>query len=272
MHFLRIDEIRAFLENLKLKFSLAFTQYPEASVSRRLLRVCERLECESLDELLLRLENDPSLAIEFLDQFTVNVTEMFRDPFFFRKLLPFLEESIKKDYSIWHPGCSSGEEILSLAILLHRAKKLRNCNFIGSDLNEKVLERAKKKWIKRRHIEDYQKAFSQVTGQFDLLNYFEENHSQELRLKRSIPLNVDFELYNLTSLQWDKGPFDLIVCRNVLIYFNTLLQDEVFTFLIGKLKPGGIIALGSRESVFFCSEFEQQEVLDRDARIFRKLG
>jgi chemotaxis protein methyltransferase CheR len=268
----RQDEIQVFLEGLKLNFSLDFTQYSEASVIRRLSRVCEQLECEDLEELTQRLEFDSNLLIEFLDQFTVNVTEMFRDPFFFQKLLPFLEKDINKDYSIWHPGCSSGEEIISLAILLHRAKKLQYCTFTGTDLNEKVLERATKKWVKRRHISDYQRAFSQVTGDFDLLQYFEDDHSQELRLKKYVEMSAVFEVHDLVSLYWEKGPFDLIVCRNVLIYFNTQLQDKVFSFLLEKLKVGGIIAFGSRESVFYCQDFNQLEILDQDARIFRKIG
>jgi chemotaxis protein methyltransferase CheR len=269
---LKSDEIQVFLKGLKLNFSLDFTEYSEASVHRRLSRVCEQLECDDLEELTQRLESDTNLLIEFLDQFTVNVTEMFRDPFFFQKLLPFLELEVKKDYCIWHPGCASGEEILSLAILLHRVKKLNYCKFTGTDLNEKVLERATKKWVKRRHIADYQRAFSQVTGDFDLLQYFEDDHSQELRLKKFVELKADYEVHDLVSLYWEKGPFDLIVCRNVLIYFNKELQDKVFSFLIDKLKIGGVIAFGSRESVFFCKSYNQLEVLDRDARIFRKIG
>lgn len=271
------EEVRAFLEGLKERTDIDFTGYAVSSAARRLKRIRKQYGIYSYDTLIEKLSTEPLLKLDFVERFTVNVTEMFRDPVFFQEMTKILQEYIE-DHSedlpitFWHPGCSSGEEILSMAICMHLKGLANACRFVGSDINEKVLERATRKLIRTRHLSDYEKAYQMATGEANLASHFESINGDESILNDHIPVHSKFYVKNLVDLSWPgKGPFDVVMCRNVMIYFTPLLQDRVFSFLISKLKVGGILALGHKESIVFCSESNRLEPLNGDARIFRKV-
>lgn len=271
------EEVNRFLQGLKERTNIDFTGYSVASAARRLNRIRKEYGLFSYDTLLEKICSQPLLRMDFIERFTVNVTEMFRDPSFFKLLIPEViryaeDHRGSKPIQIWHPGCSSGEEILSLAIALHLHDRLDQFRFYGSDINEKVLERATRRLVKTRLLNEYEKAFNQSTAYSDLAQFFEYVNKDESRLLPSIPLDARFAVQNLTSLSWPgKGPFDIIICRNVMIYFAPDLQNEVFSFLLSKLKIGGLLALGHKESIVFCREASRLEILHHDARIFRKV-
>ena len=272
------EETQNFLIQLREKTGLNFCDYATSSAARRLLRIKKHFRVADYQELLDRLVKDPAMRIEFLDLFTVNVTEMFRDPTFYKTLIPIVESAIErlpgvKPLHVWHPACSSGEEVLSLAIALNNRRILSKVRFIGTDINERMLERATRKLIKGRLLDEYNKAFTQATGDTDgIQRFFREFNKHDWQLREDVPLFARYDFQDLTTLEWPgKGPFDLIVCRNVMIYFNLQLQNEVLTFLIDKLHLGGILALGHKESIAFCDDARRLEALDNDARIFRKI-
>lgn len=270
------EEVNRFLLGLKERTNIDFTGYSVASAARRLNRIRKEYGLFSYDTLLEKISSQPLLRMDFIERFTVNVTEMFRDPSFFKLLIEEVvryadENTSPKPIQIWHPGCSSGEEILSLAIALQLHNRLDQFRFYGSDINEKVLERATRRLVRTRLLGEYEKAFTQSTGHSNLAQFFEPVNKDESRLLPSIPLDARFAVQNLTTFSWPgKGPFDIIICRNVMIYFAPDLQNEVFSFLLSKLKMGGILALGHKESIVFCREASRLETLHHDARIFRK--
>lgn len=271
------EEVNRFLQALKERTNIDFTGYSVASAARRLNRIRKEYGLYSYDTLLDKIGSQPLLRMDFIERFTVNVTEMFRDPSFFKQLIlevrRYANESLgPKPIQVWHPGCSSGEEILSLAIALHLHDCLDQFRFYGSDINEKVLERATRRLVRTRLLGEYEKAFTQSTGHTNLAQFFEPVNKEESRLQPTIPLDARFAVQNLTALSWPgKGPFDIIICRNVMIYFAPDLQNEVFSFLLSKLKTGGVLALGHKESIVFCREASRLETLHHDARIFRKV-
>lgn len=270
------EEVKLFLSGLKQNTDIDFTGYSLSSSGRRLNRIRKEYGLFSYDTLLEKIISQPLLRLDFVERFTVNVTEMFRDPTFFRSLSVYIDEyllSVQEDrkLKIWHPGCSSGEEVLSLAIMMHLKNKLERIQFLGSDINEKVLERATRRLIRTRLLSDYEKSFHQATFETNLSQYFEEVNKEESRLRQDIPLDARFAVNNLIDLAWPgKGPFDVIICRNVMIYFTAELQNQVFSFFIDKLKVGGLLALGHKESIVFCKEAWRMDTLDQDSRIFRK--
>ncbi len=269
--FLSRESIESFLHQLRALWGVNFLDYSAASVNRRLSKICLDYGFSKLEDLWLYLQENPWLKTDFLDRFTVNVTEMFRDPGFFKALMGHLALDVRPNYQIWHPGCSSGEEILSLAILLHMQNSLDQVKFLGSDINEKVLERATHRLVKARHMTDYEKAFTQTTGEVGLRSFFEPAGKEELSLRRNIPLKLELVLHDVTSLTpIATNKYELIVCRNLMIYFNPALQSRVLQFLVDSLKIGGIICLGSKESIVFMEDLSKLEILNADERIYRR--
>jgi chemotaxis methyl-accepting protein methylase len=125
--------------------------------------------------------------------------------------------------------------------------------------------------VKKRAFEDYNRSYFQVSGTSDLHTFFEVVNADELALTRQVPLDLKLSVHDLTSLKPPTAQkFDLIVCRNTLIYFKPSLQNQVIAFLVSNLNSGGIIVLGSRESLAFYSESDNLQPLDEDSKIYRK--
>ncbi|MGB0176855.1 MAG: CheR family methyltransferase, partial [Owenweeksia sp.] len=208
----------------------------------------------------------------FIEKFTVNVTEMFRDPHFYKtleeKIFPVLKQ--KDHIRIWSAGCSSGEEILSLSILLYELNLLHKCSILGTDINPKMLDIARSLTYKIRHIKTYFKPYLYAGGQHGLEKYF-TTHGEHAIFNSFLHNNVRFKTFNLLDHLTEENPFDLVVCRNVLIYFKSTLQNKVIDNLCSNLKPGGFLGLGSKESIIFYENKSDFKEIDLESKLYQKL-
>jgi chemotaxis protein methyltransferase CheR len=265
-------EIRMLVEAVYLKYNYDFRDYTGASQKRRVLVALREMGCATVSALQERVMHDAAAFGELLQYLTIPVTEMFRDPEYFAALrtqvAPFLETypSLK----IWVAGCSTGEEVWSLAILLREEGLLDRCIIYATDINPQSLEAARRGVFPldrmRLFTENYQKA----GGKRSFADYYTAAYGGAL-FDRSLIENVTFADHSL-STDSVFSETHLISCRNVMIYFNRRLQDRVLALFHESLCHRGFLGLGSKESIEFSHYAGRFEVLARREKIYRKVG
>lgn len=246
-------ELELLITELYDYYGYDFGGYSRASLKRRVERAYQMESFESFDQFLFKIRNDAGYFNKLVEEITVNVTEMFRDPAFYKvlreEILPQLRS--KPFIRIWHAGCSSGEEVYSMAILLSEEGLLHKSLLYATDLNQSVLETAKKGVFQLRHMKEYSENYRDSGGKKDFSEYYTSNYglakfSQELSGK------MVFSQHNLVSDR-SFNEFDIILCRNVLIYFDKELQDRALQLFDDSLSKLGYLALGTKETIKFTS-------------------
>jgi len=258
------------LEDIYRRYGYDFMQYSRASIKRRINRIMTNDRFASFAELRFALKDDPEFLQHFVEEITVNLTEMFRDPLFFRQLreeiLPQL--GTYPLIRIWIAGCSSGEEAYSLAILLKEANLHHKSLIYATDINPRVLEIARNGIYPLSQIKSFSENYIESGGKQDFSNYYTANYEWakfDPELKQKMILST----HNLVS-DTSFNSFQLILCRNVLIYFNKDLQDRVFKLFDVSLENLGYLALGSKETIRFSS-IQQNFTAVGDQKIWKKL-
>ncbi len=264
-------EFELLLEAIWLRHGYDFRQYARASLRRRLDALLLKWSLPSFSHLQYRILRDPPFFEKALDEITVQTTEMFRDAFFFAALrsevLPILQTY--PFLNIWHAGCSTGEEVYSLAILLTEAGLYERSTIYATDINPVVLQTAQEGRYAVAKVKEMTKAYQKAGGTLPFSNYYTCN-DETATIRTEIKKNVVFSTHNLAS---DEAFIDaqLVVCRNVLIYFDRNLQDRVVNLMTRSLSHRGFLCLGSKESASFLKAKIQLEAFSKDAKIYRKL-
>lgn len=262
------DELLTILKN---RYGYDFSDYSHASLLRRINRFREITKTWDFFDLKSRLLNDGAFFADFVIEITVNVTEMFRDPGFFKslkeKVFPYLETY--PFYKVWNAGCSTGEEVYSTAILLHESKLLERARIYATDINSKVLSKAREGIFPLKYMQDYSSNYLKAGGSFSLSDYYVA-HYGHAKFENHLSKNMIYSVHNLVS-DGSFNEFNLIICRNVMIYFNRKLQDRVFRLFYDSMPMYGFLALGSKESLQFSEVFECFEVVDPKEKIYRKI-
>jgi chemotaxis protein methyltransferase CheR len=265
-------EIELLLEAVHRRYGFDFRQYAQASLKRRLWRRMDVERLKTISQLQDRLLHDPACMERLLLDLSINVTSMFRDPSFYvafrDKVVPVL-----RTYPftrIWCAGCSTGEEVYSLAILLHEEGLYERTRIYATDINEAVLLTAKEGVFPLDRMQQYTQNYVRSGGTRDFSQYYTAAYDS-VRFARSLTENVVFAQHNLAM---DRGfnEFNAILCRNVMIYFDKELQDRVHGLFYESLEMFGILALGHKESINFSPFADRYEALDADERIFRKIA
>lgn len=269
---LKDEEVQLLLNDLLEQYGYDFTEYSFASVKRRLQRVYIADRFPSFAEFRYRVKNDPEYLVHLMEQITVNVTEMFRDPAFFRELrqqvLPVL--ATYPLIRIWHAGCSSGEEAYSVAILLHEMNLLHKSVIYATDINEKVLETARKGIFPLQYMQLYSQNYQLSGGQQEFSRYYAANYDYA-KFSETLRARIIFAAHNLVTDR-SFNEFQLIICRNVLIYFNKNLQDKVLHLFSDSLEQLGFLALGARETLRFTSVAPLFKPIAHKEKIWRKIA
>lgn len=263
-------EMDVLLYMIKKCYHMDFTHYKQASLQRRILAFMEKKQIKSGVDLITALMKSENLFLDLLTDISVPVTEMFRDPGFFLKLrtlvLPIL--NTYPTIKVWIAGCATGEEAFSLAILMEEEKMLDKCIIHATDINQTALKLARSGFINGedlpKHVANYQKA----GGKKDLMDYI-ENTPTAFRIINKILHPIHFNFHNITTGSYISG-INLILCRNLFIYFDKQLQGEVTGFFMNSLRAGGFLGLGDKESISHTQYTQYFEQLSHDERIFRK--
>ncbi|WP_035664656.1 CheR family methyltransferase, partial [Halalkalibacter akibai] len=228
-------EIVLILEAIYQKYGYDFRNYAYSSIRRRLWYRAQIEEMNTISEFQSKLLREPALMKVLLKDFSINVTEMFRDPGFFKvfrsKVVPVLREL--PYIRIWHAGCSSGEEAYSMAILLHEEGIYEKTQIYATDMDEDILERAKSGKISLDHMKQYTKNYQQAGGTKEFSEYYTVKDNY-VTLNPFLKKNIIFAHHNLVT-DHSFNEFQVIICRNVLIYFNKQLTNRVYDLFYDSL-------------------------------------
>jgi chemotaxis protein methyltransferase CheR len=264
-----VEDIPSFLEFLWHHWGLDFSAYNEASVKRRLRRTMVGLRQENLHQLQEYLSQRPNGRSLFIERFMVQITELFREPESLRSLsqvvFPGWQE--REEVQILMMGCSSGEEVLSLAIMLREQGLLNRCRITACDIDEMALRRAQKPSVSRSDLPQAQQAYRQAGGRFYLDHYY-TTVSSRAYFDPQLLENVNFQPADLVHFLPDRS-YDLIWCKNLLIYFDPAYQNHLIGHLHSCLAPRGILALGERESVNFYEDHRRLHPLSELHRLYQ---
>lgn len=262
----RIEE---FYSALFERYGYDFRNYSSKNKRNRLLACLAESGIESLDELQDKACAESVFFFSMLNRLTITVTDLFRNPSFFHalqeKAFPELRAPSLK---VWHPGCSSGEEVFSMAILLAEEGLLNRSILYGTDINPNALKKAKRAMLASEQIRLSTQNYYEAGGRYSLTRYFRVNHGFGLFTKIKDG-NLVFSVHNLAT---DKSfnEMQLIVCRNVLIYFNEHLQNEALVLITDSLASGGFLCLGKHETLMFSAVEKEYDVVDGLNKIYRK--
>ena len=263
-------ELRLLMEAIFLKYSYDFRDYTGASQKRRVLQALRSLKIKSISELQSRVLRDSSIFMQLLQFLTIPVSEMFRDPSYYLSLreqvIPFLRTyaSLK----IWIAGCSTGEEVYSMAILLKEEGLLERSIIYATDINPQSLEKAKRGVFPLERMSDYTDKYHKAGGKSSLSDYYTAAYDAAL-FDKSLCENVTFADHSL-STDSVFSETHLVTCRNVLIYFNKKLQGRALGLFHDSLCHRGFLGLGSKESIDFSAYAKRFEPLSKPERLYRK--
>jgi chemotaxis protein methyltransferase CheR len=263
-------EAEALTRVVEKAYGYDFHDYAQVSHVRRLRSVAQQFGCESLSQLQHLLLHDPTSFTRFLSAVNISVTDFFRDgPAYVTlkaEVIPFLATYGR--LKVWHAGCASGEELYSLAIMLEHAGILGRARLYGTDISPDALSKAREGLFKREHVQKGEAAYAALGYGDTLTEHFTENFGSALIDKRYRERAL-FSDHNLVS-DANFGTFELIVCRNVFIYFDQQLQLRVLELFRDALEPGGYLWLGLRETMIAESSARDFECVDRNHRLFRR--
>ncbi len=263
-------EIRLLLEAVFLKYGYDFRSYSFSSLKRRITNRFRESGLSTISEMQHMILNDQRFFETVLNDLSINVTEMFRDPVFFKSLRTQVIPQLKgrEFLKVWHSGCASGEEVYSTVILFKEEGLYDRSRFYATDFNEKKIAEAKKGIYPLSSMKGYTANYQHAGGTSSFGEYYTARYDFAI-MDGSLKTNILFSDHNLAT-DGSFGEMDMILCRNVLIYFSKILQDHVLELFKECLTPGGFLCLGSKESLRFSSVSDAFEDFASDQKIYRK--
>ncbi len=263
-------EIDCLLEAVFRRWGYDFRDYSRAHVRRRLLHRMDMAGMGSVAEMMHRALTDREFFGSLLAALSINVTEMFRDPPFYRALREEIVPRLRTwpFVKIWHAGCATGEEVYSMAIVLREAGLEGRARIYATDFNPEALRRAKDGIYPLEAMRNYTRNYQAAGGEGSFADHYTARYDSAL-LDRSLRANIVFSEHNLVT-DGVFGEMHLIFCRNVLIYFNAQLQARVLDLFHDSLCPGGFLCLGTKESMQFSGHPQAFEQVLAGQKIFRR--
>lgn len=257
--------------DLKEHHGYDFSNYARASFTRRVNKYMGDNEIISASDLQSHLGNDKNHITKFLHTVTVNVTEIFRDPFAYRvlreKIVPALASY--PNIKIWHAGCSTGEEVFSMCILLEEAGLLGRTTIYATDINAANIEKAKTGMLPLSKMKEYTSNYINAGGTAEFADYYTARYNHAL-IRSELRKQVVFFQHNLVTDQ-AFNEFHFILCRNVMIYFDRQLQNRILRLFYESMPRLGFLSLGVKESISFSTVVDKFETIDTDTKLFRKI-
>lgn len=263
-------ELTLLLEAIYLKSGYDFRKYSRSHLNRRLDHVRKRCGMTSYCNVIHRLIYDAVFLNEVLGALSINVSEMFRDPFVYNTIRNVVIPHLKTfpHIKVWHAGCAAGQEVYSMAILLKEEGMLERTQLYGTDLNDGTLDTAQKAIYPTNVVREYTKNYQESGGKSSFADYYTSAYDS-VTIATSIKENILFSQHNLVT-DGIFGEMHMICCRNVLIYFTEELQHHVIKLFYDSLRHGGFLCLGTKETLRFSNFEDDFEVIDEKASIYRK--
>lgn len=268
------DDDKEYIELLKairFVYGYDFTEYAMPSVKRRVVHFMQANNIEAIDQLGKILLRDEHVFAGFVQHLSVTVTEMFRDPSFYVRLRVIMDEKLRTYpiIKIWIAGCATGQEVYSVTIMLRELGLLSRSIIYATDINPHSLHVAKQGIYPLDYMRTYTQNYLDAGGREEFSQYYVASQNAAI-LDQSLKENVVFSPHNLVMDQ-SFNEFQMILCRNVIMYFNQNLQSKVVDLLHQSLCPFGYLGLGDKESLLFADKRKVFEEVDRKEKIYRKI-
>ena len=265
-----IKEFNELLSAIHFFYGYDFTDYSEASLMRRIDHFMTSRKIDNLTLLGRMLAKDERYFAEFVLEMSVTVTTMFRNPAFYKSLREHVTKRLATYpfIKIWIAGCATGQEVYSLAILLEEENLLNRSVIYATDINQRSLQIAKEGVYAIDGLKEYTVNYQKAGGTRAFSEYYKAMHNHVM-FDKSLRQNIVFSPHNL-AVDQSFNEFQLIICRNVLIYFKQSLQNKVFDLFYESLCPFGFLGLGNKESLLFSDKKKHFEEIDRKEKIFMK--
>jgi len=265
-------EIRLLLEAVYQRYGFDFRDYAAHSIRRRIANQMQQEGINRVSELQGRLLREPDCMERFLSHLTVHVTSMFRDPGFYLAFrinaVPLLRDL--PFFRVWHVGCSTGEEVYSMAILLQEEDLYSRCRIYATDIDQQVVETARAGIVSLDGLQEFTRCYLQAGGKACFSDYYTARYGNAI-FERSLRQNLVFSQHNLVT-DGSFNEFHVILCRNVMIYFNASLAARVHRLFYESLVPGGLLGLGNRESLKFTAYETAYKPLDSQEQLYRRVA
>uniref|UniRef100_UPI00406D335B CheR family methyltransferase n=1 Tax=Neobacillus sp. FSL H8-0543 TaxID=2954672 RepID=UPI00406D335B len=263
-------EIKLLLEGMYQMYGYDFRSYVRGSIGRRIINRMKAERLPTITALLEKVLHEPGVLELLLNDFSIRMTEMYRDPSFFvafrNEVVPLLREL--PEIRIWHAGCATGEEVYSMAILMHEEGIMEKTKIYATDMNEKALMAAQKGAFPLKKMQQYTKNYLKAGGKMAFSEYYTTDH-QFAYFSPILNENLTFAQHNLVT-DSSFNEFHVILCRNVMIYFDNALQQQVHRLFYDSLADCGFMGLGNKESILGLPKGIKYEEFNSSEKIYRK--
>jgi len=264
-------EIQLLLEGIYRYYGFDFRNYVSASIRRRIWNRIRAERLKNVSGLQEKVLHDPCAMTRLLSDFSIHVSEMFRDPYFFKSfresVVPLLKEI--PFVRIWHAGCSTGEEVYSMAIILHEEGLYHKTKIYATDMNEDLLKKAKEGVYPLDKMQAYKDNYKEAGGINEFTQLYDVCRDKAI-FQPFLTRNVVFAQHNLAT-DHSFNEFHVIICRNVMIYFDRVLQNRAHRLFYESLCMSGILGLGRKEDIAFNNYSHYYEAFNSEQKIYRKV-
>ena len=264
------EELKSLTNAIQQRHGIDFGCYEPKSLKRRVIRAMTVFKFSSVHELWIKILREHAFIYKFMDEISVGLTAMFRDPILWKKLKGMLGNEFRgKDIKIWHAGCSSGEEVYTMGIVISEANFKGNVAARATDISKQAIDTAMKGEYHKMKLDEYEQNFKTYNPMSSLKNYYVDGPTS-VTMKNSLIKHVTFEYHNLIKDRFDNN-YDIIFCRNVMIYFDNKTKLGLFEKFHQSLKPGGLLIIGFYDAVLPLIDETKFKILDIDTKVFQKI-
>ncbi len=269
VHDVTEEEMNSLTQSILTRYGIDFTCYEPKSLRRRIIRLLNNQNLSSIHDLWVKFLRDSKFVHVFMNEISVGMTSMFRDPILWKKLKVRLANShAGQPLSIWHAGCSTGEEVYSMGILLKEANLLDNARAFATDFNQNAVAEAQEGvYHKIKMIEN--EANYREYNFFKEFDQYYTTDGKHAFMNKELIKHVTFRYHNLITDPYPNG-FDIILCRNVMIYFDSIAKIKMLDKFHASLNTGGLLIIGFFDTMSHLIDNKKFELVDEEAKIFRK--
>jgi chemotaxis protein methyltransferase CheR len=265
------EELQSLALAIFKRHGIDFTCYERLSLKRRIIRAMGIFNIDSIHGLWTMILSDRAFIYSFMDEISVGLTALFRDPVLWRKLKSLLSNdqmTSKSSLAIWHAGCSTGEEIYSMGIVLKESMYEKPVTAWATDISKQSIEYAQRGEYHQMKFPEYEQNYKEYNIYGSLKNYATRD-AGSFRMYTGLLDHVTFEYHNLITDQFNKK-FDIIFCRNVMIYFDNGAKNKLLKKFHESLNPGGLLIIGFYDAIMSLIDPDKFHVLDLNSKIFIK--